>query len=152
MGHYYDCPKCGHERCICPPILEAAPVKSPPAKEVKEGLRELDKVVKAKEEGATKHDADKLRYDLIPVESLEEIAKVYTIGAEKYGDDNWRKGMKFRRMAGAILRHFFAFMRGEDRDPEDGQHHLASVAFYLLAMLYFQARDRDDLDDRTGER
>jgi hypothetical protein len=33
-----------------------------------------------------KYDGDKLRYDLIPVGPLAEVAKVYTIGAKKYAD------------------------------------------------------------------
>ncbi|NLA84833.1 MAG: hypothetical protein GX854_09995 [Clostridiales bacterium] len=38
-----------------------------------------------------KYDSEKLRYDLFPVEALEEITKVLTYGAAKYSPDNWRK-------------------------------------------------------------
>jgi hypothetical protein len=40
-----------------------------------------------KEEGL-KFDEGKLRFDLIPIYPLEELARVYTIGAKKYGDYN----------------------------------------------------------------
>lgn len=36
-----------------------------------------------------KDDKDKLRYDLIPWCIDEELAKVVTHGAEKYGENNW---------------------------------------------------------------
>uniref|UniRef100_UPI001E4FF338 dATP/dGTP diphosphohydrolase domain-containing protein n=1 Tax=Acetomicrobium sp. S15 = DSM 107314 TaxID=2529858 RepID=UPI001E4FF338 len=38
-----------------------------------------------------------LRYDLIPSDALRELAKVYTVGAEKYGERNWEKGMSWGR-------------------------------------------------------
>ena len=47
-----------------------------------------------KREG-TKHDQGKLRYDLISAVGMEELAKVYTYGAKKYADHNWRKGIKW---------------------------------------------------------
>jgi hypothetical protein len=39
----------------------------------------------------TKYDGGKLRYDLIDAYALEQLAAVYTFGAKKYEDDNWRK-------------------------------------------------------------
>ena len=37
-----------------------------------------------------KLDAGKTRWDLLPLRTVEEIVKVYTFGAEKYGDNNWQ--------------------------------------------------------------
>ena len=53
------------------------------------------------EEGV-KNDDGKLRYDLIPVRPLAEVARVYTIGAKKYSDYNWRKGIKWSRIYAAM--------------------------------------------------
>jgi len=98
-----------------------------------------------------KYDAGKLRYDLIPAEALEELARVYTIGAVKYSDNNWRHGLVYSRLFGALMRHAWAWMRGESHDP-DGQHHLASVAWCALALLQFEIEKRSALDDRwTGQ-
>jgi hypothetical protein len=55
-------------------------------------------------DGGNKFDGDKLRVDLIPVEAIEGIAGILTHGAKKYGDNNWREGIKFTRVYGAILR------------------------------------------------
>jgi len=40
---------------------------------------------------ARKHDAEKTRYDLVPADALEIVTQVWTFGASKYGDRNWRR-------------------------------------------------------------
>lgn len=78
------------------------------------------------------------RLDLIPPEALEEIAKVYGFGAKKYEENNYLKGYKWRYSFGAMLRHAFAWARGEDIDPETGLHHLAHCAWHCIALMTFQ--------------
>lgn len=98
-----------------------------------------------------KYDGDKLRFDLIPVRSLEKVARVYTIGAKKYDDNNWRKGLKWGRVFAAMMRHAWAWMRGESHDPVDGQHHLASVAWCALTLMEYE-ETHPELDDRADIR
>lgn len=105
---------------------------------------------KKKETGGSKNDAGKLRYDLIPPDALAALAFVYTIGADKYEDRNWEKGISFGRLIAAQERHVNNFKAGQNIDPKDGQHHQASVAWTALAMIAFQMRGRHDLDDRPG--
>jgi len=95
----------------------------------------------------TKHDQDKVRLELLPIESLEEVAKVLTHGANKYQPYNWTKGFKFTRLVGACMRHLFAWTRGEDKDPETGLSHLAHAACCLLFLIWMQ-KFRPNLDDR----
>jgi hypothetical protein len=66
-----------------------------------------------------KFDDGKTRYDLIPPEPLEILSKIYTIGASKYSENNWRKGIKWSRVFSAVMRHLWAFWRGEDYDKEE---------------------------------
>lgn len=87
---------------------------------------------------AVKFDTGKLRFDLIPPECTKELARVYTIGANKYGDDNWRQGMEWKRIVGALERHLNAWKLGERYDQTDGQEHLASVAWCAFSLLYYQ--------------
>lgn len=94
-----------------------------------------------------KDDADKLRFDLIPVRPLELVAEVYTIGAKKYADRNWEKGLKWGRVFAAMMRHAWAWWRGEIRDPKDGQHHLASVVWCALTLMEYEVT-HPELDDR----
>lgn len=94
-----------------------------------------------------KYDEGKLRYDLIPPIPLQELARVFTIGAVKYGDENWRKGMKWKRIFGAIMRHAWAWMRGERLDHESGIHHLAHAAWGCLVLIEYEICSTGE-DDR----
>ena len=87
------------------------------------------------------------RFDLIPFDALEELARVYGVGAKKYDDDNWIGGYRWRLSLGALLRHVSRFMLGEDRDPETGCHHLAHAAWHCLTVMTFAMR-KLGTDDR----
>ena len=39
---------------------------------------------------SAKYDQDKLRWDLIPLEAVEECVKILTFGAQKYGENRWQ--------------------------------------------------------------
>lgn len=107
--------------------------------------------VAANEEG-TKHDNDKLRLDLIPADTEEEVARVYTFGANKYGDRNWEKGLMYHRPYGAARRHISAWWRGDDLDKETNIHHLAHAICELQFLLAFELRNMKHLDDRPLQR
>lgn len=97
---------------------------------------------------AKKNDEGKVRYDLIPPAALHELARVYTIGAKKYGEHNWRKGdLTTGRVFAAMMRHAWAWLGGERNDPEDGQHHLASVAWGALSLITLE-EERPEDDNR----
>lgn len=85
--------------------------------------------------GGTKHDTGKVPLNLLPFEALEEVGKALAYGANKYSAHNWRSGFEWSRLAGALLRHVFAWMRGERKDPESGLSHLAHAACMLLFLL-----------------
>lgn len=97
-----------------------------------------------------KHDSDKVRLDLIPVHPLLALGRVYTIGARKYADRDWEAGISYSRIYAAMLRHALAFWSGEDLDREDGQQHLASVAWCAFALMEYQHKfgPATHLDDR----
>lgn len=100
------------------------------------------------EQTGRKDDTGKLRFDLIPPYALERLAEVYTIGAKKYDDRNWEKGISFGRLFAAMMRHAWRWWAGESLDPEDGQHSLASVAWCAFALMHFESQGRTDLDNR----
>jgi hypothetical protein len=89
----------------------------------------------------TKHDERKLRWDLVPWEAIEEVVRVYTHGAEKYGENNWM-GLENaeNRYFAALMRHLVAWRNGERIDPDSGLKHLAQVAWNALALLWFADR------------
>lgn len=93
---------------------------------------------------ALRFDADKIRYELLPADALEELARVYTVGARKYADRNWEKGMAWSRMFGSMMRHAWKFWRGETHDPETGCHHMAMAAWNCLGLCTYDMRKIGD--------
>lgn len=91
----------------------------------------------------------KLPMDLIPPDALIELAKVYKFGIEKgYPARNWEKGLSFRETYAALQRHAIAWLLKDDIDEESGINHLAHVAWNAFALLTYQLRGMDSLDDR----
>lgn len=95
-----------------------------------------------------KFDSGKPRMELLDTFALREVALVLSFGAEKYDAHNWRKGMLWSRLLGACLRHVFAFIGGEDKDPETGLSHLAHAICCLMFLLNYTQTYRDG-DDRA---
>ena len=102
------------------------------------------------EQEALRYDKDKLRYDLLPTHALASLAEVYTFGAVKYSDNNWRKGMAWGRCFASCLRHLFAWWRGEDIDKESGLPHLSHAAWNIITLMEYQ-RLSIGLDNREKE-
>lgn len=87
------------------------------------------------------------RYDLIPVEALAAVARLYGAGAKKYAAHNWRKGYEYSKSYAAMQRHANQFWNGEDVDEEMGESHLAAVIFHAMTLLTFQ-KEHPEFDDR----
>lgn len=98
-----------------------------------------------------KFDGDKLRYELLPPELLEEVARVLTFGAHKYSARNWELGMAWSRPFAALMRHMWAWWRGEDKDPETGYSHLSHAACCIAFLVSYEARNVGT-DDRPKEK
>lgn len=98
----------------------------------------------------TKNDLGKTRIDLIPPEALEMIGQAFTHGAAKYDDHNWRGGINYSRLYGAVLRHLNAYWKGEDIDEDSGLPHLA-LAGAELCMLMASDETNDDRYMRRRE-
>lgn len=98
--------------------------------------------------GGVKFDGGKARWDLMPSRPMDELARVFTIGAIKYGERNWEKGIKWGKIFAAMMRHAWAWWGGEIYDPVDGQHHLASVAWGALVLMEYE-QTHAALDDRA---
>lgn len=97
---------------------------------------------------AKKLDAGKPRVELLPGRPLMDIARVIGWAAEhKYSVDDWRGGLAWRRLVAAAVRHLFAFLCGEDNDPESGLPHVAHAATNCLYLLEY-GHTHPELDDR----
>jgi len=92
----------------------------------------------------------KLRMELLPENAFREVSRVFTIGANKYGDSNWRAGMSWRTVIASLKRHTAAFERGEDFDSESGLLHVAHLATNALFLCeYYSIYPQGD--DRVGK-
>ncbi len=76
------------------------------------------------------------RFDLIPEDVMELLAKHYGRGARKYEDRNWEKGYKWSLSYAAMRRHMAAFWQGEDVDPDP--------ALYTVDDIFSEEEYRDD--------
>ena len=86
---------------------------------------------------------DKLRWELLPLEDVEDIVRVYTAGAKKYGPDQWQNLPDgIRRYKAALLRHLVEFDKGNEIDEETGCRHLAQVAWNAIAMLHISKQQK----------
>jgi hypothetical protein len=134
-----------------------------------EALKSPSKVGSEYKMEARRYNNNKIRHELIPTEFIDELAKVYTIGAEKYtirdeegriiddGADNWRKGLKWRGVLASIKRHINKFEKGEDYDEDYPKElvdrfgktfHLANAA-WGIATLINHYTSHPELDDRN---
>lgn len=94
-----------------------------------------------------KHDQGKPDFTLIPQAALEEIAKVFTYGAEKYGVFNYSFGTNYRRYVAAANRHINSWLRGNNIDTI-GTNHLSNAAASLMMVLDNQLTKKG-IDDRN---
>jgi hypothetical protein len=94
-----------------------------------------------------KDDSDKLPWDLLPGDAVEEIVKVLDFGAKKYAPHNWSKGMAWSRPFAALMRHMWAWWGGQDKDPETGLSHLSHAGCCVLFLLAYEKR-KVGTDDR----
>lgn len=94
-----------------------------------------------------KYDSGKAPLDLLSTVALIELARVLDFGAKKYGRSNWRGGLSECRLIAAALRHMFAYLAGEDLDPESGLPHPAHAMACIMFLLDQHPR-LPALDDR----
>jgi len=100
--------------------------------------------------GVVKDDSGKTRYELLPWESLKQVADVFGYGAEKYFDNSWRtrEAATFNRTFGSVMRHLTQWQMGQNTDPESNLNHLAHAVSQLLILMYVEQRNPDK-DDRV---
>lgn len=96
---------------------------------------------------AKKFDQHKPDLTLIEHEFERGIAFVMGFGAEKYGRENYKKGMAWSRVMAAVLRHLGAVRTGELIDPESLCPHLHHAAAGLMILDYYirNNKGRNDL-------
>ena len=107
--------------------------------------------VNSNERGSgARYNTNKPDLSLIPLCTLEDEARVWMYGKQKYAAWNWAKGMNWSIPLACALRHLAAWQRGEENDQESGLPHLAH-AMCNLRMLTLYSKQYPEGDDRPKE-
>ena len=88
-----------------------------------------------------KNDEEKLRWDLLPLEAVEELVRVLTYGARKYKPNNWKKGNTFEdreRVFAAMMRHIASYRKGDTIDDESGLMALSHAFCNMMFLIYHE--------------
>lgn len=96
---------------------------------------------------ALRHNKGKAQWSLVDFESFEDMVKVLEFGANKYEAHNWKKGHYTTKLCESLMRHLFAYLSGEDVDPESGCSHIGHIQCNAMFLAY-SAKHHPDLDDR----
>lgn len=124
-----------HERGAHPGGFKTvAPFRMPPGG-TSTGAAEPDHP--AADTGAKREKLDATPYDLVPFQEMTDAyARVAEYGAKKYDPWNWSKGLPRVQLLGSLLRHVFAYLRGEDRDKETGLLHTDHILWNAAALCH----------------
>lgn len=101
---------------------------------------------------------DKPKLSLMSPFALLRLGDWLTLGAKKYADRNWEKGMPFCRVIDSLLRHTVAYMTG--KTDED---HLAAIMTNAMFLAHYEEMiqrgllpasldDRPQWEEKTMER
>lgn len=82
------------------------------------------------------------RYDLITPFGIARLARWYELGAAKYADRNWEKGMPFSRYIDSAKRHIDKYIMG--MTDED---HLAAAVWNILCIIHHEELGQMEFDD-----
>jgi hypothetical protein len=106
--------------------------------------------MKSNSNGAQREKTDAIPYDLIPFQEFAEAyARVAEFGAKKYAPWNWSKGLGRTQICCSLLRHTFAYIRGEDKDKDSGLSHTDHIVWNAVALVHSVHHNIND--DRRKE-
>jgi hypothetical protein len=118
-------------------------------KEITQEVKEFEQALldRDKNEQALRYNQGKLEWSLVDFDSLEGLVRVLEYGKSKYARDNWKLGMPVTQVTESLMRHLFAFAKGEDVDPESGCRHISHVLCNAMFLEYI-LREKQHYDDR----
>ncbi len=95
--------------------------------------------------GAQRDSGDnKLRMSLVPGDELERVMQRYLDGAEKYGENNWTKGMPLSVYYDSAMRHLLSWWECDDKED-----HAAAVVWNIMCAMWTE-KNKKRLDDRLN--
>ena len=101
--------------------------------------------------GAVRESGKSERYDLIPPEPIRLLAVLYGVGAKKYEERNWEKGLPYSNMYNSLMRHLDSWQKREEIDPDTGSLHLVSALWNIVGLIEF-TQTHPEMDDRAPKK
>lgn len=87
-------------------------------------------------------DAGKPQMALIPHDELMRVLDRYRAGADKFGANNWKKGMQLSELYNSAQRHLIAwYMKDASED------HAAAAVWNILCAMWME-NNKQEMDDR----
>ncbi len=84
-------------------------------------------------------------YGLVPFQEIaESYSRVADYGAGKYSAWNWTKGLPRAQILASLMRHAFAYLRGEDYDKESTLSHADHILWNAAALVHNIHHDLED--------
>jgi hypothetical protein len=99
---------------------------------------------------ATRYNIGKLNWSLVSFVALGPMVSVLMFGATKYSSHNWKKGLTYSSISESLQRHLYAFMEGENDDPESKLSHLGHILCNAMFLSYMHMF-KPEMDDRFIE-
>lgn len=102
--------------------------------------------LRVSETGGIKASIGKRPLHLLPRDAIEAVADVMALGAARYGDRNWERGLSVSDLVRAADGHLWDWFlrRNDGRDPQFGTSHLAHAACCVLFLLAHELRGLPD--------
>ncbi len=94
-------------------------------------------------------DEGKTRLDLVPPDFIVDLADHMTYNLKKYPERNWEAGINYSKIYGSVLRHIFAWIKGERYTQDTNKSHLISAVCNLLFLYEYEKRNMTKFDDRS---
>lgn len=90
-------------------------------------------------EKGLRDNKNKPQWSLVCMPALEPMIKVLEFGKNKYGLENWKKGLDKKEILESLQRHLISLFEGEEIDQESGFDHighvLANSMFYSYEIM-----------------
>lgn len=104
-------------------------------------------------EGGSQRSVKKERFDLIPIEALVAYAQRAGLGAEKYGDDNWKRGgvEMIKSCFNHLLAHYthlIAFSYDSSLGEDDD---VAAMIWNVGALAWFRVHKKEEYNQARWE-
>lgn len=98
--------------------------------------------------GAKRERVLDARYDLLPPCVLERLALRYALGAKKYGDRNYLKGLPLTDVFNHAVEHLYKWFDGYRRGALMDEDHIAAALWNVATLLELTNDVFPELEER----